>query len=194
MQAPAHSVLFDSGDANTDGFGQNAGDGMEMYGDLDFEPMQYTNEYEQPNTQGDISGGVNDFYNGGYTADANGIPPLVERSWLAAFGTGGFPNEPPLLEAVLNPFRKIDTHIYDDTDMAGPLLFILLLGTLLLLTGKSQFGYIYGVALFGCLSIYAILNMMSMSGIDVARTASILGYCLLPLVSLSGIGLLINLK
>ncbi|KAJ1677081.1 hypothetical protein EV182_006919, partial [Spiromyces aspiralis] len=135
MQAPAHSVLFDSNDATTDGGVYDTG----IYADLDFEPTSYGDGFggsqqqqqqqQQHDGQSEISGTVNEFYSGGYESS---IPPLVERSWLAAFGTGGFSNEPPLLE-VLNPFRRIDKHIYDDTDMAGPLLFILLLGTFLLL-------------------------------------------------------------
>ena len=36
-------------------------------------------------------------------------------------------------KAVLNPFRKIDPNVMVDTDLAGPLVFCLLLGVLLLL-------------------------------------------------------------
>ncbi|KAG9302161.1 hypothetical protein G9A89_020595 [Geosiphon pyriformis] len=123
-------------------------------------------------------------------------------SFWSAFGTGGFADEPPLLEelginfghiktkslAVLNPLRTVDKNIMDDTDLAGPLLFCLIFGVSLLLTGKVHFGYIYGVAALGWLSIYVILNLMSESGVDGYRTASVLGYCLLPLVLLSLIG------
>ena len=72
-------------------------------------------------------------------------PPVI--SWAAAFSTGGYDNEPPLLEelginfdhiwkkgvAVLNPLRPIDKHIMDDTDLAGPLIFCFLFGGFLLL-------------------------------------------------------------
>ncbi|CAG8493280.1 2197_t:CDS:10 [Cetraspora pellucida] len=121
----------------------------------------------------------------------------------SAFGTGGFPGEPPLLDelginfehikskslAVLNPLRTVDKDIMTDTDLAGPLLFCLIFGT-----GKVHFGYIYGVALLGCVSIYMILNLMSESGIDGYRTASVLGYCLLPLVLLSCVGVVVPLS
>lgn len=127
------------------------------------------------------------------------VMPLQQVSWLAAFGTGGMSGEPPLLEeleinlshirtktfAVLNPVRPIDKHIMDDTDLMGPLLFCLLFGISLLLNGKVQFGFIYGVALLGWFSIWGILNLMSEQGIDTLRTASVLGYCLLPMVFLS---------
>ena len=42
--------------------------------------------------------------------------------------------------------------------------------------------------------MYALLNLMSMTGIDLARTASILGYCLLPIVLVAGLGILLPLK
>jgi hypothetical protein len=129
-------------------------------------------------------------------------------SWLAALGTGGLSGEPTLLEeleinpshiqyktiAVLNPVRTIDKHIMDDTDLVGPLLFCLLFGVSLLLAGKVHFGYIYGVALMGWISIYGILNLMSESGIDTLRTASVLGYCLLPMVLLSFTSIIIPLQ
>lgn len=61
----------------------------------------------------------------------------LRTGWLAAFSTEGYDGEPPLLEelgvnwshiqaktlAVLNPFRRIDQHLMDDSDLAGPLLF-----------------------------------------------------------------------
>ncbi|KAJ2690865.1 hypothetical protein IWW39_000374 [Coemansia spiralis] len=193
----AHSVLFDQ-DQMYGGGGHN--DGLEFY----------QTQYANPNAAASSTGGVgvhgsaDEFYASSYGTAL----PIVERSWLAAFGTGGFPNESPLMEelginfqhiksktlAVLNPFKPIVTEIYDDADMAGPLLFILVLGTFLLLSGKSQFGYIYGVGLLGTIGIWAILNLMSQGGIEVMRTASILGYCLLPIVFLGSIGLAIDFK
>lgn len=38
-------------------------------------------------------------------------------------------------------------------------------------SGKVHFGYIYGVAMLGCFAMYAVLNLMSDTGIDVTRTA-----------------------
>ncbi|ORX48589.1 Yip1-domain-containing protein [Hesseltinella vesiculosa] len=129
------------------------------------------------------------------------------RSFWSAFGTGGYPDEPPLLEelginfqhiqakslTVLNPFKKVSDTIMDDADLAGPLLFIFLFGIFLMLSGKVHFGYIYGVGVLGVVSIYLILNLMSETGLDWSRTASVLGYCLLPLVILSGFSVVLNL-
>lgn len=125
----------------------------------------------------------------------------------------------------------------DDSDMAGPVLFFFLMGTFLLLSGRVHFGYIYGLALFGSISLHVILSLMaptstvppssggpnvpgapaqayssypgpsatsvsssSMSAADhdhntgpstltFARSASVLGYCLLPLVATSLVGI-----
>ncbi|KAI8049730.1 hypothetical protein BDF22DRAFT_622998, partial [Syncephalis plumigaleata] len=126
----------------------------------------------------------------------------------SAFGTGNIPGEPPLLEelgvnfghikeksfAVLNPLRRVDRHIMDDTDLMGPIIFCLLFGIFLLLSAKPYFGYIYGAAVLGCLASYAILNLMSEAGIDIYRTASVLGYSILPLVALSGTGVMLQLN
>lgn len=73
----------------------------------------------------------------------------------------------------------------DDADLAGPIIFCFLFGGLLLLSGKAHFEYIYGVAVLGVISIYGILNLMSDAGIDIYRSASVMGYSLLPVVIFS---------
>lgn len=123
----------------------------------------------------------------------------------------------------------------DDSDLYGALLYILLYGTFLLLSGKVFYGYIYGVAVFGTLALHLILSLMSptldaapvgstdaamhdpsgyhphdkpngggggggdghaMAGhfsatLTFPRSASVLGYCFLPLVLTSLIGILL---
>eukprot|EP00455_Lapot_gusevi_P026473 TRINITY_DN2792_c0_g1_i1.p1 TRINITY_DN2792_c0_g1~~TRINITY_DN2792_c0_g1_i1.p1 ORF type:complete len:182 (-),score=57.11 TRINITY_DN2792_c0_g1_i1:187-702(-) len=116
--------------------------------------------------------------------------------------------EPPLLEElginfkhikdktlyVLAPKRQLNQSVMEDTDLAGPLIFCMLLGTCLLFTGKVHFGYIYGFGVFGCVSIWLVLNLMHETGIDMYRVCSVLGYCLLPIVLLSSLNVLLNLK
>ncbi|WVN86196.1 uncharacterized protein L203_101357 [Cryptococcus depauperatus CBS 7841] len=136
--------------------------------------------------------------------------------WWEAFGTGGFDGEPSLIEGrfmplsgwlmsselginpshilqksltVLNPLSQVNTNIMDDADLAGPFVFCFAFAFFLLLSGKPQFSYIYGVGLLGTTAIYLLLNLMSETGIDAYRTASVLGYCLLPMVGLGGIGM-----
>ena len=121
-----------------------------------------------------------------------------------------YADEPPLLEelginfdqiqqktyAVLNPFRKPDPTILQDSDLAGPLVFCLAFGCFLLVSGKVHFGYIYGFGALGCLSIYMLLNLMAPPEINlsIACTVSVLGYCLLPMVVLSGLSTVFSLK
>lgn len=140
------------------------------------------------------------------SASTSGAP--IELDFKSAFGGGGMPGELPLLEelginfahigtkslTVLNPMKPIDQHIMDDVDLAGPIIFCFLFGAFLLMSGKLHFGYVYGVAMLGCVSMYCILNLMSESGIDGYRTASVLGYCLLPMVLLSSISALLSLN
>lgn len=118
--------------------------------------------------------------------------------------TENFEDELPLLEelginfdhilqktiAVLNPFKDTDASILQETDLTGPLVFCLCFGAFLLLSGKVHFGYIYGIGVLGCLAMYALLNLMSESGVSVGCTISVLGYCLLPMVVLSGLSVL----
>ncbi|RNJ60306.1 hypothetical protein D7B24_008687 [Verticillium nonalfalfae] len=132
----------------------------------------------------------------------------------------------------------------DDSDLAGPILAFFLFGTFLLFSGKIHFGFIYGLAALGSVSLHLILSLMTPtelgpheadshthpsaaqypggSGVGVvpggaapgigisgggggsgpgkpghfsttltfARSSSILGYCLLPLVATSLLGIL----
>jgi protein YIPF5/7 len=153
--------------------------------------------------------GGHGYSSGSYGMSGEGEEQVAGGGWLAAtFGIGTSPGEGPLSEelginlkhirdkslAVLHPMSQIDSHIMDDTDLWGPFLFCFTLALLLLFSGKSQFGYIFGVAFFGCLAIFFCLNLMATSGIDVWRTASVLGYCLLPMILLSSLTLFFSLK
>lgn len=110
-----------------------------------------------------------------------------------------YENEPPILEelginmqhillktrAVVLPFSKLGVTAQqvmheEDNDLAGPLVFALLLGGELLLTGKFSFSYIYGFCMFGCCSMTLVLNLMSPRPVSIWTVASILGYALLP--------------
>ncbi|XP_011164754.1 protein YIPF5 [Solenopsis invicta] len=135
-----------------------------------------------------------------------------------AKGTTGFgeeEDEPPLLEelgidpdriiqktlAVLNPFHRkgqIDdaNYLLQDSDLAGPVAFCLVLAAFLLLAGsKAHFGYVYGLAMTSCILMYILQSLMSSSSnITLSSVASVLGYCLLPVVVLAGFGVFTTLK
>ena len=120
----------------------------------------------------------------------------------------------------------------DDSDLYGALLFLILYGTFLALSGKFFYGYIYGIALFGSLALHLIFSLMTPplgdgeghtnhasqadgGGVGVAvgvgrsagggggghfsstltysRSASVLGYCFLPLVLTALFGVLFSM-
>lgn len=99
--------------------------------------------------------------------------------------------------------------IIKDADLAGPLVFALLLGAELLVTGKlHSFGYIYGLSVFGCGCLALILNLMkgplghaydhtqmqsASLSISIWTTISILGYALLPVNVLAGVKILFTM-
>lgn len=139
-----------------------------------------------------------------------GFEQPLSQGWIAALSTAGYPGEPTLFEELGVNFghikaktwsvlalksRSLNEDVLQDSDMAGPILFCLLFGTFLLMSGKTHFGYIYGVALFGTLSLHFLFRLMSTNGtgLDFLTTASVLGYCLLPLVGLSGISVIISI-
>lgn len=177
---------------------------------MQFYQSNYSNTYPQPgaNTGGSLGAMDSGFGSHIDVSGAMGNGELTQ-GLLAAFGTSGYSEEPPLLEelginfqhiksktlAVLNPFNKsITSDIMADSDLAGPILFVLLFGTLLLLAGKVQFGYIYGVGLFGTISLHYLFKYMSNDvQLDLVRSASVIGYCLLPLVLISVVGVVISL-
>ncbi|XP_028668612.1 protein YIPF5 [Erpetoichthys calabaricus] len=119
-----------------------------------------------------------------------------------------FEDEPPLLEelginfdhiwqktlTVLHPLKAADGSIMNETDLTGPMVFCLAFGATLLLAGKIQFGYVYGISAIGCLGMYCLLNLMSMTGVSFGCVASVLGYCLLPMIILSSFGILFSLQ
>lgn len=117
----------------------------------------------------------------------------------------------------MNPIRTTDQAILQDTDLAGPLVFCLTLGSFLLLvsrfpykmknclqkncflvgsqSGKVHFSYIYGIGVLGCLAFYGLLTVMaSQTSVTLGAVVSVLGYCLLPMVVLSGINILVALQ
>ena len=116
--------------------------------------------------------------------------------------------ELPLLEELgINPqniknkiigvitLKRIDKKFLEDSDMAGPLLIFLLFAFSLVLQYKINFGYIYGISLFGSIVLFVLLNLMSKNnGIILYNTISVLGYCLIPIVLLSFLAVFLDMK
>jgi hypothetical protein len=132
----------------------------------------------------------------------------------ANFDPDNFDDEPPLLEelgihwdhiflktkAVVLPLKRFGAvssdessagqqedvnKIFQEADLVGPIAFGLLLGAELVLTGKLQFGYIYGFGMFGCVSMTLVVNLMAIEPVSVWTVTSVLGYALLPVNGLA---------
>lgn len=132
-----------------------------------------------------------------------GPPPTVGQD-----DDDEFLNEPPILEELginlehvverikgVAMFKGVDHELMSDADLSGPLVIALAIGVCMMLTGKLNFGYIYGLGSVGCLGVWAIINGLSQrEGIDLYRTMSILGYGLLPIAALAFVNIVVSLQ
>jgi hypothetical protein len=102
-------------------------------------------------------------------------------------------------KAVVLPFGRFGgtamqpSDIVQDADLAGPIAFALILGAEMVLTGRFQFGYIYGFGVFGCISMTLIVNLMTSvsNGISIWTVSSVLGYALIPVNVLAAVKLVV---
>jgi len=120
--------------------------------------------------------------------DPNEEPPLLEELGIC-------PDR--IKEKVMSvlTLNRLNKKILDDSDMTGPFLIFILFCFSLILQKKAHFGYIYGTTLFGGFLICTLMNLMSKKeNILLYNTISVLGYCMIPVVIASFIGLLIDLK
>ncbi|XP_037652409.1 protein YIPF7 [Sebastes umbrosus] len=95
---------------------------------------------------------------------------------------------------VLNPFKPADGSIMNETDLTGPILFCVALGVTLIMAGKAHFGYVYGISAAACIGMYILLSLMSSLAVSYGCVASVLGYCLLPMVALSAVAVFYSLQ
>lgn len=195
-------------------------------------PSQYSNQGHVPMNQGSFMQQsymptATDYSMGNATSGmTRNVDEVLPEGLFNALSTKGYSDEVSLMEELGINFDQIwhntkksvlmknknavSTH--DDVDLAGPLFFVILFGALLYFySGKLHFGYIYGVGMFGTVSIHALLKLMSnntasssysdatevkeaSSGLYILQTCSILGYSFLPLCILSTIAMFMNLN
>lgn len=143
------------------------------------------------------------------------LDPSMEQQTTGQFyqpampsGTDFSEEEPPLLEelginfdhiwqkalTVLNPFKPADGSIMNETDLTGPIVFCIALGFTLMMAGKAHFGYVYGTSATACIGMYILLSLMSSLAVSFGCVASVLGYCLLPIVALSAFAVFYSLQ
>ncbi|KAH9115192.1 hypothetical protein AeMF1_010775 [Aphanomyces euteiches] len=186
----------------------NSGGHSSYPGGQGFVQPQYAQPNQVPSQQGAwFSGDMNGANMGAPIAGSMGS--LGDQGGVSFSNGDDFENEPPLLEelginfehiwtktqAVLIPTKEVSEHIFDDADLAGPLVFAFGFGTLLLLNAKVHYGYIYDFGLVGCLSMWALMNLISPSKtIDVFRVCSVLGYSWLPIILLAAINIVVPIK
>lgn len=87
----------------------------------------------------------------------------------------------------------MDNSFLVDRDVAGPLVFCLLLGLCLLMSGKMYMGYILGVGASGSFGLFLLLHLMTEHNLDVYQVISVLGYCILPIVVLAALAIIVNM-
>ena len=85
-------------------------------------------------------------------------------------------------------------YLYKNTYMNIIYIYLTTAWFLSVQAGKVSFGYIYGIGVVGCVAMYALLNLMSMTGVSAGVIVSVLGYCLLPMVILSFTAVLLSLQ
>ncbi|KFO64975.1 Protein YIPF7 [Corvus brachyrhynchos] len=147
----------------------------------------------------------------GYTGQI--LQPTHSPHTLSQLGyADGFDEEPPLLEelginfehiwqktlTVLNPMKPADGSIMNETDLTGPMVFCLALGATLLMVGSAihQTGIRWDHSGKGFTALLGgrKMNLMSVSGVSHGCVASVLGYCLLPMVILSSSAVVFSLQ
>ncbi|KAG7281692.1 hypothetical protein CRUP_008067 [Coryphaenoides rupestris] len=163
-------------------------------------------EYPEDGTNATMQGNLDPSTEQLYTGHI--LQPEMGQTGTLGGTDADYYEEPPLLEelginfdhiwqktlTVLNPFKAADGSIMNETDLTGPVLFCITLGANLLMAGKVHFGCIYGISALACIGVYLLLNMMSSLAVSCGCVASILGYCLLPMVVLSALAVFVSLQ
>ena len=95
---------------------------------------------------------------------------------------------------VINPVMDSPVSFSKEADLVGPLVLCLLLGGILLLGGKSHFGYIYGLSILSCLGIYLLLGGLAPQTPQFMLVVSVLGYSILPILLLATLGIFVSIN
>ncbi|ELQ76828.1 Rab GTPase interacting factor, Golgi membrane protein [Trachipleistophora hominis] len=119
------------------------------------------------------------------------VRPTID---LKSAFTGYEPGDPPLLQELGIRFTTIHQECalifhtptksanIDKVDLTGPLLLIFLFSSILLLTGKVLFGYVYFMCVLCTFVAHFVLNAMGENEIEYVVVCSVMGYAMLPVV------------
>ncbi|XP_061600081.1 protein YIPF5-like [Cololabis saira] len=173
-----HPVLYDPYDPNDEFGGQDSPPGGPG-GPGPFTEQRYAGEIYQPTVHSHTYG--------------NSESPEDEPPLLVELGID-FDHVWQKTLTVLNPFKPADGSIMNETDLTGPVLFCIALGVALMLAGKVHFGYVYGLSATACTGMFFLLSLMSSLAVSYGCVASVLGYCLLPIVGLAALAVFCSLQ
>merc|ERR1711970_639507 len=136
--------------------------GSQPYTGAIFQPQPQMQRQPSLGPRSSFSGGASVSGGGGDYGEYDDEPPLLEELGI------NFDHIVQKTWSVLHLLKETDPLVAGDADMAGPLVFCFAFMASLLLGGKVAFGYIYGLGLMGCLGMYLLLNLMSVSGVGLS--------------------------
>jgi hypothetical protein len=166
------------------------------------------------NGGGGVGGGSSSYGGGGSGIGGGGNGGFMGGGYSGGYGGGVGDDDDeendniPLLEelginfdhigrktlAVLQPNKRITEDLAEDSDLAGPLCFALMLGSCLLFKGKVYFGAVYGFSVMGSLSFNTLLGLLQHRPLTYWTTCSVLGYSLLPVILLAAVSIVISVR
>src|SRR3989338_3652292 len=136
-----------------------------------FESSYQTSGYERPDLQPIAGGGPAMTFMNAASGPLNieDAPPLLEELGID-FGHIKRQTLSILTVGIANLGGKGGARGAADeelvhADLTGPLLYCMLFGFLLLLSGNNHFGYVYGFGAVGSVGIFGLLNLMHPQGI-----------------------------
>ncbi|WZN59710.1 protein YIPF [Chloropicon roscoffensis] len=156
-------------------------------------------DYGQQPPQGAAGQGNLNFVSTSFDPGRAQAQPSYNTNYNNNTATTSFDDEPPLLEElgidITSIFKKTGA-VFSfgstadgtyDSDLSGPIVFILGLGFSHMLSGKVLFGLIIGWTIITSLGMSWLVNLLVGPGGDIGMYAccSILGYCLVPQIVLS---------
>ncbi|XP_050101130.1 protein YIPF7 [Anopheles aquasalis] len=188
---------------------------------LDFQTFDQSSSYYPSNgyQPGEFSSASGGSYGGSTSTPMIFTPSSYDQPFpnTETHNEGSEFDEPPLLDeleiyprrilekslAVLklfhtNGINDTSDYWFKETDLAGPILFCLVLAACLSISdSKAQFGYIYGLSAISVMVMYCLIYLMGHkpeSFVSMAGVASVLGYSMLPIVGLSIVAVIFSMN
>jgi len=124
--------------------------------------------------------------------------PYMGKIDIKGAFTGSSPGDRPLLEELsidlnaiksecLLPLKVLRTpgEVQVSSDIAGPVIVLVMFTLSLVLQGKLHFGYIYLISLTSTVLVFGLLNLLTHTGVSYAVCCNAMGYSMTPVVAFS---------